>query len=510
MLSRNRSMTVTLLGPAGAGKSTLLGALRYRDDPGAGEAEIAAAQKALGLRFSPAQALAYLVDKSQDERIRSPGDPRTTSKRIHIRRTALTDESGATLVDIVDTPGGHSFGRQDRLTGIGYADTVVLVFEAFRGASIDNDKMVETMVPLLTCCAVRPKKRVIVAVTKLDLPRDPQRAFEATVGWLKAAVPDPSRFCFVPLSVDVLRRATRNACTGDAGFDWFSGPTLDKTILEERSTLASDVADRPLLMSVEAKRERPGIGEILFGKVLAGAVSPGDHIDLLPTESRSGEFGRSKVRVRSLERSGDGVSPVRLSEGELGGFVPVFDGRRPLSLPKTVIALACGAEASIGHMIRIEASAAKPIWLNPLQHAELLWLGRYHPCKVFDLEVDGSRLYLTLVLRGGSPIAVPREPGRRKRLLLPQAQISSDWSTTDFLSAEITTVTNVRGLCVNAVDLVDNFEELTRVTGAAVIAPFTFAADASGLDKIVQRIVNFTTRSGQASLQWPLFQLVGE
>lgn len=505
-----------VIGPAHAGKSTLIGTFLWREDPDGSEREIERARQSLASTYVDAQAFSYLVDLSADERERSPGRPGTTSKRMHIARVHLGDDGSRFAVDVVDTPGGRTFGRNDRLRGIFYADTLIFACEAIRTSNPDETGLIiDAVGSLLLACALKPDRLIIVAITKLDLVDDPAEGFAATKTLIGSLVPDSSLLRFVPVSVDVKGRQSRNVRNQDLRWDWFAGPSLEEQITDlavaacaQRST---SVPGAPLVMLIEAQGKRAGLGPILLGKSLSGGIASGCLLDIVPARLDNGDYTVAPARVRSVERSAGRTVCSELTEGELGGFVPIFEGRSPAKIPRTALAIHRGTKVAVGHLVRVRTTLSTPVWLNPLHQAELLWLGRYHTVKVYDLRRVGDALEVSLVLRGRPPLAVPFASNDEDGLMFAQAQLSSDWSASAVLPVEIINVSRLCGLRLDGASLRTDFERLAKGVGTAVIDPFTFRADAARVDHLAMRIIGLASRNAPTvPFEWPLFHLVGE
>lgn len=166
------TLKVTIFGPVHAGKSTLAGYLRWLGVRAEAERDIARAHRA-GSAFDEAQALAYLVDRAKDERLRDPATSQTTSKRLHITSARI---GGSSEIDVIDTLGGWRQHREQRLRGLYYGDVGIFAIEpivdALSAARLGETPQARTEAfsALLTWVALRPDAPLIVAVTKGDLP----------------------------------------------------------------------------------------------------------------------------------------------------------------------------------------------------------------------------------------------------------------------------------------------------------------------------------------------------
>ncbi len=495
----------TIFGPAGHGKSTLAGYLLWRTEPEAAEHQIAHAKRTLGASFDAAQALAYLVDLSEDERARVKERDQSTSKRLHIARAVTAVERGNMSFDIIDTPGGWKYASDQRLRGLFYADVGVFAIEALAEApppwarlARDDKGMTETFGALLTWAALRPNAPLIVVVTKMDRVGHQRAAFDRTRRHVKAVLGDALKPQFLPVSIDVKARIGRNLTNIDAPLaDWYRGSCLADAItgLKERVDVSPPAGEG--VMVVTRRGERAGKGAIYFGKVLSGSFREGQQVQILPVRIGNAENAVLTGQVRYLERSGDRSASEILDAGELGGLVISRVSSRDAILQQTSLILEDSANFDRGRYVRLKLNSdGAPSWLHIAAQIEIIWLGRFHSARIFEYKVKGADIELGLLLQKKSAFVCPRaEAGNG--YAFPSVLLARSSSAMDFCEAVIRSVGEVcavKGLAPGPA------RRLAKRLGRPEITDTDIPIDAADLGWLASHI----GRAGEAEERAPL------
>jgi translation elongation factor EF-1alpha len=471
MASSNR--TVTLFGPVQAGKSTLAGIVLYRQDPAAAEREISRARVQLGANFRPHDVLAYLVDKSEDERKRLPDrglegvSSDTTSKRLHFVRGPFDGmNGGGGDIVVIDTPGGWKMAKNQRMRGIFYADIAVYVFAAGEADKVVGEaadtrpvQVMERFGALFTWGAIRPEAPLIIAVSQMDRCRFPEAQFEAARAAVAQYLGEAHHAVFVPISIDVAGRAAVNVFEDDPTFDWFEGPTLSQAIADARDEAERSVEAASTFMIVTRAIHRKGLGVGYFGKVLSGRFQQGARARLLPLRSDRGEESHHAGHIRALEASGSGERQQELGEGELGG-VFFSGGHHVGDARNTTIIVDEQTPVAIGSFLRIRLKAAHetPPWVHFRSQIDILWMGRFHPARIFEIDREGDCLVIGAMLLSADRLACPMSR-RGDTLVFDEVVLSPPNDKSSYRSARLVSVGTVHGVRLKVIEVGDLLED---------------------------------------------------
>ncbi len=178
---------------------------------------------------------------------------------------------------VADTPGHEQYTR-NMVTGASTADLALLLVDARKGV-LEQTRRHSILTQLVGI------RRLVLAVTKMDLVDYDSRAFDAIVADYRSFADQIgiSDWIAIPLS----GLSGDNVAEHGEAMGWYSGPTL----LEHLETVPIDSAAdeaKPFRMPVQWVN-RPDLHFRGFaGQIAGGRVKPGDEVRILP----SGRIGR--------------------------------------------------------------------------------------------------------------------------------------------------------------------------------------------------------------------------
>lgn len=464
------TLKFTLFGAAHAGKSTLAGLMVWKQNPEACRRQIEKTRTDLGSDFDDAQALAYLVDVSDDERRRlmkrgidftKTRNRDTTSQRMHIVRSPVDPALDLGEVDIIDTPGGWHLIRDQRTRAMFYSDIGVFVIEATVATSPRHSgggeprAMYETFGALFTWVALRPHDPLVIAVSKMDQAEFDKDVFHKAVRNISALLGNKTRRpIFVPISVNVRERTSRNVFEADPGFDWHHRGSLAAAIsVAARETKVTAAPLRSNFMIVTKTIERKGIGTGFFGKTISGSFEIGQRVKVIPVKPRRGEEISYVGVVRAIEVSGTGHQQKSLNEGELGGVIFSFGASNAVESTHATVIVDETTVVASGRYVRVRMSKAErtPKWLHYASHVEMLWLGRFHQAQIFEIRRRDGELEVGAMLLSNTSIACPLTDDG-SRLAFADVQIIAPGNPSHFFAAKLKSVGSVRGVRIKRRD----------------------------------------------------------
>lgn len=473
------TLKFTLFGAAHAGKSTIAGLMAWKADPEGSRRQIEKARAAIGSVFDEAQALAYLVDVSDDERrkLRDPGSEGSakykvsTSRRLHIVRTVLEPGSELGDFDVIDTPGGWQFERNQRTRGMFYSDVGVFVIEAtvavnprFTEFSTESRSMYETFGALFTWAALRPDEPLVIAISKMDQVGFEKAQFEKAKAKISALLGGMSKPIFVPISINVRERSSINVFDADPDFEWHHQGTLVAAIGRAAKTRnASNAPIRSNFMIITKAIERRGLGTGFFGKAISGRFVVGQRVKVIPVRPRRGDEVSYVGVVRAIEHSGTGQLAKVLNEGDVGGLLFSFGSSNAVDCTHATVVVDETTVVASGRYVRVRMAKEKknaPKWQHFLAHIELLWLGRFHHAQIFEIRERDGEIEIGAMLLSSTSIACPLTDDG-ERLAFDEVQIIAPNDPGRFFPARLVSVASVRGVRVKASD-VDRLLEQTR------------------------------------------------
>lgn len=447
------SLKVTIFGPVHAGKSTLAGYLRWLGARAESERDIARARAELGAAFDEAQALAYLVDRSGDERARNPSGGQTTSKRLHISAARL---GAGNEIEVIDTPGGWRQHRDQRLRGLYYGDVGVFAIEPIADdisaarLGETSQARAEAFSALLTWVALRPDAPLIVVVTKSDLPGHDRHAFKRTTMFVDEVLGRRVAPIYVPTSINVRARGDWNVSgPGAAIADWEPDVSLAGALAGIKLSTPPTL-EEPIML-VTKRSERPGRGTIYLGKVITGSFRRGDRVRMAPVGlPRSGGFAALTARAAFLEISSGSEAVDQLVAGDIGG-IGLASGslRDAVEQESTLITHESVPLAQGRYISLIVASRGRPNWLKTQVHIDVVWLGRYYQCKVHECEETDVGLRVGALVQLPAGLAIPLRSADGA-MVLDEVMVSPVAEEVQFINARIASLGHVIGLRIPA------------------------------------------------------------
>ncbi|MGJ5181738.1 GTP-binding protein [Bradyrhizobium oligotrophicum] len=393
---------IVLFGPAHSGKSTLAGYLYYQSQPRVAEAQIRKVRAELEQNFDEAQALAYLVDISNDERRRTGRLKQGTSKRLHVSRFEILHRANVTF-HTLDTPGAEH-GANQRYSGILFSDAGIYCVEAaqiFEIMAADNPKtaLSSSLSHVLSWSIIRPGAPLVIALTKMD-----------NTEWDTKRLDDFSLLAseifkiedVVPISIDVRnrvdlnikgRRESSRPCLFDVA------EKLSQKLIKAPEQLSGTM---PFVFVGSRAQEDRGVGHRILGKVMSGGIRVAETIVIYQRSSPSGISARIKKLAESPELH-PGVE--ELHAGDLGAISiaePVEHVSGTLICRESMV-VRCGT------ILNIASHELSQSWRAIGRNISLLHLGASFKARIVDLQrlpVDESfsgehrdRWTLTVVLR---------------------------------------------------------------------------------------------------------------
>jgi bifunctional enzyme CysN/CysC len=176
---------------------------------------------------------------------------------------------------VADTPGHEQYTR-NMVTGASTADVAILMVDARKGI-LTQTRRHSYLVALLGI------KRIVVCINKMDLVDYSPEVFDEIKSEYSefAAQIDLQDITYIPVSA--LKGV--NIVDHSEHTPWYDGPTL-MTYLED-VPVDDDVADGPFRMPVQWVN-RPNLDFRGFsGRIVGGAIKPGDAIRVLPSGTTS-------------------------------------------------------------------------------------------------------------------------------------------------------------------------------------------------------------------------------
>ncbi|MDQ3246292.1 MAG: sulfate adenylyltransferase subunit CysN [Pseudomonadota bacterium] len=173
---------------------------------------------------------------------------------------------------VADTPGHEQYTR-NMVTGASSADVAILLIDARKGV-LTQTRRHSYLAHLVGI------RRLVIAVTKLDLVDYDQEAFDAITSEYRvfAEKIGVENWAAIPVS----GTAGDNVSSRSGNMPWYEGPAL----LDYLETVDIDVradAGKPLRMPVQWVN-RPNLGFRGFaGQIASGSVGPGTEVRILPS-----------------------------------------------------------------------------------------------------------------------------------------------------------------------------------------------------------------------------------
>lgn len=253
------SLNIVIVGHVDHGKSTLVGRLLH--DTGSltdGKTEeLESISRARGLKNIE---WSFVLDAFQAER----------DQNVTIDTTRIHFKSAKRSYVVIDAPGHREF-LGNMISGASHADAAILVVDAVEGLQEQTRRHAY----LLHMIGI---DHVIIAVNKMDAVDYDGKRFSTlqtqASEYLRGL--DMQALAVVPVSAahgDMIAMRTN-------GMPWYSGPTLLEAL--DRISPGGDDIDAPLRFLVQ-DIYRMGADRMIAGRVLAGQLSQGDLVRVLPS-----------------------------------------------------------------------------------------------------------------------------------------------------------------------------------------------------------------------------------
>ncbi len=236
------------------GKSTLIGRLLY--DAGAIPSDQIAALPDL----DGAPDLSFLVDGLSSER----------EQGITIDVAYRFFDIGERRFVLADTPGHEQYTR-NMVTAASTADLAIVLVDARKGVLTQTRRHSR----LLALLGVR---RVVLAVTKMDLVEGTQSRFDAIVDDYRAFAGQIGLADVT--AIPTCARTGENVSAPGGLTSWYAGPGLMQHLQTIR---LNEPAPGPLRMTVQGVRRPSADFRGFAGRIVAGVARPGDAVRVLPS-----------------------------------------------------------------------------------------------------------------------------------------------------------------------------------------------------------------------------------
>ncbi len=187
---------------------------------------------------------------------------------------------------VADTPGHEQYTR-NMVTGASTADVAVILIDARKGV-LTQTRRHSYLASLLGI------RKVVLAVNKLDMLGYAQDVFERIEQEYREFARQIGLEDVVCIPLSALKGD--NVTAASANTHWYHGPTLMGYL--ETVPVADDVGSKPFRMPVQWVN-RPNLDFRGFsGRIVGGAVRPGDRVRVLPS-------GKESTVARIVAKDGD-------------------------------------------------------------------------------------------------------------------------------------------------------------------------------------------------------------
>ncbi len=327
------SNNIVIFGPTHSGKSTLIGYLHVYQ---MGENEFYLSNlrikrkiEEMGYKYKKDRILAYYADQGIDEikAYDKAEKSRGTSKRIHIKETALDMELNCTFID---TP-GSDIAWKHKNEGLFLGEIGIFMIEIGKvielsrkviGSNAYNAKVNELFSSIYLWKHYKRMKRIIVVISKIDLVVYSSYAVKRAESTLRS-IDILKEVPIVPISIDVENRRSHNILDSkNEEMQWYRGKSLvaeiEKMLVEENEVV---VDDSELFAHIERiiPRTKSNNHPAIRVKVLNGTIYDKDEIYLGPFKNNS-ENIMLRGQILSIKNETRGLVS-HLSKGEIGGII---------------------------------------------------------------------------------------------------------------------------------------------------------------------------------------------
>jgi bifunctional enzyme CysN/CysC len=199
---------------------------------------------------------------------------------------------------VADTPGHEQYTR-NMVTGASTAELAVLLVDARKGVLTQTRRhsLVAKLVGI---------RRLVLAVTKMDLVDYDRNAFEAVVSDYRAFAEQAGIGEWLAIPVSGLNGD--NVAARGAAMPWYEGPSL-LAHLETVPLTGDGERGRPLRMPVQMVVRPNQDFRGFAGLIASGTVRPGDDVRILPS-GRTSKVARVLLGADELTRAGAGQSVI--------------------------------------------------------------------------------------------------------------------------------------------------------------------------------------------------------
>ena len=188
---------------------------------------------------------------------------------------------------VADTPGHEQYNR-NMVTGASTAELAVLLVDARKGV-IEQTRRHSILAQLVGI------RRLVLAVTKMDLVDHDRDAFDAIVSDYRAFADRIGIDQWIAIPVSGLN-GDNIAARGEA-MGWYEGPTLIEHLEDVPIDSASDEA-KPFRMPVQWVNRPDQHFRGFAGQIAGGRIAPGNEVRILPS-------GRTSKVARIVTQDGD-------------------------------------------------------------------------------------------------------------------------------------------------------------------------------------------------------------
>lgn len=337
---------IVIFGPTHSGKSTLIGYLHVyqmcEDEFNWSNLRIRRKIEEMGYKYKKDRTLAYYADQGIDEikvydKIEKS---RGTSKRIHIKETALDMELNCTFID---TP-GSDIAWKHKNEGLFLGEIGIFMIEIGKvielsrkviGSNAYNAKVNELFSSIYLWKHYKRMKRIIVVISKVDMILYSSYAIKRAESTLRS-IDILKDVPIIPISIDVENRRSNNIfeCKSEE-MKWYTGNSLiteiKKMLIKENEVI---VDNGELFAHIERiiPRTQSNNQPAVRIKVLNGTIHDRDEIYLGPVKY-NGENIMLRGQILSIKNETRGLVS-NLSKGEIGGviFSKLWNQRERLKL----------------------------------------------------------------------------------------------------------------------------------------------------------------------------------
>jgi bifunctional enzyme CysN/CysC len=199
---------------------------------------------------------------------------------------------------VADTPGHEQYTR-NMVTGASTAELAVLLVDARKGVLTQTRRhsLVAKLVGI---------RRLVLAVTKMDLVDYDRNAFEAVVSDYRAFAEQAGIGEWLAIPVSGLNGD--NVAARGAAMPWYEGPSL-LAHLETVPLTGDGERGRPLRMPVQMVVRPNQDFRGFAGLIASGTVRPGDDVRIVPS-GRTSKVARVLLGADELTRAGAGQSVI--------------------------------------------------------------------------------------------------------------------------------------------------------------------------------------------------------